>query len=175
MKMRKLLFILLAVCAMSACSQSGKSQPVTESPEQSAKAPQYKDLAMPGMNGQTVKISDYVGVNRLVLVDFWASWCPPCRAEMPNVVRTYADFHDQGFEVVGVSFDSNKEAWVKGVEELMMPWPQMSDLKGWESKGAEVYGIHAIPANVLIDQQGRIIAKNLRGEELYNTVAEQLK
>ena len=121
-----------------------------------------------------MKLSDYVGKSKYVLIDFWASWCGPCRAEMPTVVEAYTKFHDKGFEVVGVSLDNEKDAWVKAIAELKMPWPQMSDLKGWESEACAVYHVQAIPANVLVDEQGNIIAKDLRGEDLLNKMGELL-
>lgn len=136
---------------------------------------QYTDFSMPDPNGKVISISDFVSKNKYTLVDFWASWCGPCRAEMPNVVKTYDMYHAKGFEVVGVSLDNNKEAWVKAIGQLKMPWPQMSDIKGWGCEGAALYNVKGIPANVLIDQQGKIVAKNLRGEDLPNKMAELLK
>ena len=135
----------------------------------------YTDFSMPDPNGKMVSISDYVTKNKYTLIDFWASWCGPCRAEMPNVVKAYDLYHAKGFEVVGVSLDNNKEAWVKAISQLKMPWPHMSDIKGWGCAGAALYNVRAIPANVLIDQQGNIVAKNLRGEDLLNKMAELLK
>ena len=143
--------------------------------EATAVGAQYTDIAMPNPDGKTIKVSDYVAKNKYTLIDFWASWCGPCRAEMPTVVKAYTDYHKKGFEVVGVSLDNNKDAWVKAIDQLKMPWPQMSDLKGWECKGALDYNVRSIPANVLIDQQGNIIAKDLRGEDLLNKMAELLK
>lgn len=90
-------------------------------------------------------------------------------------MRAYSEYHDKGLEVVGVSLDNDKDAWVKAIADLNMPWPQMSDLKGWECAGAQMYNIRAIPANVLVDQEGKIVAKDLRGEELLNKMAELLK
>lgn len=140
-----------------------------------AEGAQFTDFAMPGTDGKEMKVSDFVGKNNYVLVDFWASWCGPCRAEMPAVVKAYNAFHEKGFEVLGVSLDNNREAWLKAIDQLGLPWPHMSDLKGWDCEGAKLYNVRGIPANVLIDKDGRIVAKNLRGEDLYNKLAELIK
>lgn len=134
----------------------------------------YRDLTMNDPQGNTVKLSQWVGKG-YVLVDFWASWCGPCRAEMPNVVESYQRYHDRGYEIVGVSFDQKQDAWTAAIKKLGMTWPQMSDLKGWDCAAHEVYGVNSIPSNILIDPQGKIVAADLRGEELLNKLAEIYK
>ena len=126
----------------------------------------FHELKMNDMTGKAVKLSDWAGKGNYVLVDFWASWCGPCRQEMPNVVEAYKRFHAKGFEVVGVSFDNNKQAWTNAVRQLGMEWPQMSDLKGWQCAASAIYGVNSIPSSVLLDPQGKIIDIDLRGENL---------
>ena len=129
---------------------------------------QFTDLEMADPDGKMHKISELVGEGKWLLVDFWASWCGPCRAEMPNVLEAYNKYHAKGFEVLGISFDQKKEAWVKAVQQLKMPWMQLSDLKGWECAAAPVYKINSIPDNILIDPQGKIIDRALRGKALHS-------
>lgn len=143
-----------------------------EAQQRSAVDAKYTDFTMEDPEGEKLSVSQFVKNNKYTLIDFWASWCGPCRAEMPNVVKAYEKFHDRGLEIIGVSLDSDKKAWLAGLKSLGMTWPQMSDLKGWECEAASLYGIKAIPANVLIDQNGVIVAKDLREEELQTKLAE---
>jgi thiol-disulfide isomerase/thioredoxin len=109
------------------------------------------------------------------LVDFWASWCGPCRGENPNVVEVYKEYHEKGFDVLGVSLDMKKENWIKAIEDDGLIWHNVSDLKYWNNEAAQDYAVSSIPSNVLIDENGTIIAKNLRGEDLRKKVEELLK
>ncbi len=136
---------------------------------------QFLDFEMADPQGKTRKLSEYAGNGKLVLIDFWASWCPPCRRDMPQLVQLYKDYKGKGFEIVGVSLDSKQEAWEKGIKDLHITWPQLSDLQGWKNAGAALYGINLIPQTVLIDKDGIIVAKNLHGEELRDKLDELLK
>ena len=135
----------------------------------------FTDFEMATPDGKPVKLSDYVGKGKVVLIDFWASWCGPCRREMPNLVEAYAQYKNKGFEIVGVSLDQSGEAWKDAIEKLNITWPQMSDLKYWNCEGAQLYAVSSIPHTVLIDGEGTIIARGLHGEELQTKLAEVLK
>ena len=143
--------------------------------EKTAVGQQFIDFEMPTPDGKTLKISDVVSKNKYTLIDFWASWCGPCRAEMPNVVAAYKEYNKKGFGIVGVSLDSNAEAWKKSIKDMDMTWDHMSDVKGWQCEGAALYGVNSIPATVLVAQDGTIIARNLRGEAIKEKLAELLK
>ena len=135
----------------------------------------FTDFEMQTPEGKTVKLSDYVGKGKTVLVDFWASWCGPCRREMPNLVEAYAKYKNKNFEIVGVSLDQNGDSWKEAIDKLNITWPQMSDLKYWNNEGAKLYAVSSIPHTVLIDGDGIILARGLHGEELQEKLAEVLK
>lgn len=127
-----------------------------------------KDLA-----GKPLSIARFKG--KVVLVDFWATWCGPCIGELPNVLKTYETYHGKGFEIVGISLDSDRAKLDSFIADRKMTWPQYYDGKGWQNKLAGVYGVNSIPATYLLDGEGKIIAKNLRGEALEEAVAKALK
>jgi peroxiredoxin len=130
------------------------------------------EINLPSPAGENIALSSLKG--KIVLVDFWASWCGPCRKEMPNVVKAYKKYKDKGFEIFGVSLDQDKDKWVEAIKKDEITWPQVSDLRQWKSEAARIYNVQGIPYTVLLDKEGRIIAKNLRGEELDKKLAEVL-
>jgi len=131
------------------------------------------DFTLNDPNGVPVALSAKIGP-KLLLVDFWAAWCAPCRAENPNVVKAYQEFHEKGFDILGVSLDRNKGEWIKAIADDKLTWTQISDLKYFNCVAAKIYAVNSIPANFLLDEKGMIVAKNLRGEALYNKVKELL-
>ena len=133
------------------------------------------DFTQNDPSGKPVKLSDFRG--KYVLIDFWASWCGPCRQENPNVVKAYAQFKNKNFEILGVSLDNPnaKTAWLNAIEKDKLTWPQVSDLQGWKNQVALLYGVESIPQNFLIDPKGVIIDKNLRSEDLIRTLSNILK
>ncbi len=130
------------------------------------------DFTMMDVEGNPLSLSALKG--KYVLIDFWASWCSPCRQENPHVVELYNEFHEKGFDILGVSLDQKKEAWLKAIADDQLTWNHVSDLKGWKNEVAQLYGVSSIPHTVLLDQEGKIVAKNLRGDELRAKVAELL-
>ncbi|GHU78966.1 thiol:disulfide interchange protein [Bacteroidia bacterium] len=132
------------------------------------------DFTLNDTEGNPVRFYDQLSKAKYTLLDFWAAWCGPCRRENPNVVAAYNKYKDKGFGVFGVSLDKNKESWVKAIEKDNLTWAQVSDLQYWDSAPAQLYGVRAIPSNLLIDKNGIIVAKNLRGEELHKTLEKLL-
>lgn len=164
---------------LTALNEVYPTHPIVSERYKAINTPQYKtsegsiapELAFEGVDGKIRKLSDLRG--KVVLVDFWASWCGPCRRENPHVVSMYAKYHDKGFEVFSVSLDKNKQSWIDAIAKDNLSWPNhVSDLKYWSSEAAKIYGVNSIPSTFLLDKEGRIIAKNLRGEALTNALKQ---
>lgn len=133
----------------------------------------YKDIMAETPAGDILAASNLIPRCKVLMIDFWASWCGPCRSEIPNVKAAYEKYHSRGFEIIGVSLDNDLDPWTTAIEELGMTWPQISDLEGWNCSSAAEYGIRAIPATVLI-KDGKIVARNVRGKNLAPTIERLL-
>lgn len=136
----------------------------------------YIDIEQPNAAGETVSLKSVIEnpAVKYTLVDFWASWCGPCMGEVPHLKKTYKEFHKKGFEIYGVSFDKDRDKWLAAVKENGMKWIHVSEVNGFDTQATKDYAVQAIPTNYLIDAEGKIVAKNLRGEALYRKIAELL-
>jgi peroxiredoxin len=132
------------------------------------------DFTMNDPDGNPVKFSEIYKQNEYTLLDFWAAWCGPCRQENPNIVAVYNDYKDKGFSVFGVSLDRDRDAWLKAIDDDKLTWPHVSDLAYWNNEAAQLYAVNSIPASLIVDKNGKIIAKNKRDEALREAVSELL-
>lgn len=135
----------------------------------------FIDMTIPSIDGKEIALSEIISKNKLTLIDCWASWCGPCRAEMPNVVELYKKYKSKGLEIVGISFDEDAQKWKEAVKTMNMTWPQLSELRSWDNKMTELYGVTSIPYTILINQDGIIVGKEMRGHELDRFIADFLK
>ncbi len=155
-------------------SKKGKElQALIETGKKSMIGVKAIDFSQPDSEGKNISLSSFRG--KYVLVDFWASWCGPCRAESPNLVKAYTNYKNKNFEIFSISLDQGKDKWLKAIEDDGYTWPQAGDMKGWENAAAAEYGVRGIPFNFLVDPNGIIIARNLRGDILEKKLAEVLK
>jgi thiol-disulfide isomerase/thioredoxin len=135
----------------------------------------YVNIVSKNPEGNPIELSEYVGKGKYVLLDFWASWCPDCRKEMPALVELYNTYKDKNFEIVGYSLDKDAEAWKKGIKDLNITWPQLSDCDYWNSQGAKLYAAQWIPMTILINPEGKIIERGLSIDELLVKIADLTK
>ena len=134
-----------------------------------------KDFNQPGIDGTELSLMSEVAKNKITVIDFWASWCGPCRQEMPFMLEMFSKYKDKGLGIVGISLDEDSDSWKAATQQLNIPWIQMSDLKGWENAIAKHFCVNSIPHTIVVDQQGKILKRGLRGEKLEEFVAKQLK
>ncbi|RXK62187.1 AhpC/TSA family protein [Lacibacter luteus] len=155
-------------------TESGKKiQEMIEVGKRSMVGATAPDFSQPDADGKMISLSSFKG--KYVLIDFWASWCVPCRAESPNLVKAYERFKNSNFEIIGVTLDEKKDKWLKAVKEDNYTWPQVGDMKGWENAAALQFGVLAVPFNMIVDPNGVVVARNLRGEALEKKLEEILK
>ena len=146
-----------------------------EAAMKTAEGATISDFTQTAPDGSPLSIMSEVAKNKVTIIDFWASWCGPCRQEMPFMVELYKNLKDRGLGIVGISLDQDRDAWMRASQRLGVSWPQMSDLKGWENVAAQQYNITSIPHTIVVDQQGKILRRGLRGEALRQFVESQLK
>ena len=142
---------------------------------ESAEGMTIKDFTQPGLDGTPVSLLGEVSKSKITVIDFWASWCGPCRQEMPFMVELYDKYKDKGLNIIGISLDEDSDAWKAATQQLNIPWVQMSDLKGWENVIAKHFCVNSIPHTIVVDQQGKILKRGLRSEKLEEFVVDQLK
>jgi thiol-disulfide isomerase/thioredoxin len=142
---------------------------------ESAEGMTIKDFTQPGLDGTPVSLLGEVSKSKITVIDFWASWCGPCRQEMPFMLELYDKYKDKGLNIIGISLDEDSDAWKAATQQLNIPWVQMSDLKGWENVIAKHFCVTSIPHTIVVDQQGKILKRGLRSEKLEEFVVDQLK
>lgn len=176
--MKKFLICALSMVLFSTYSAAessmlnGNSVSVPTQQNKTKMSPDFKDVRLATLAGDSVSLSDYVGKHKYVLVDFWASWCGPCMREMPNVKAAYAKYKSRGLEIVGISLDREKSAWEGAVKRVGITWPQLTDMNGGASNASRIYGVQYIPYIVIFDKKGNMVAKNLHGDDMLKKLEE---
>ncbi len=173
--MKKIMTIMTVALAAIAMSINASAQNDTKkTKEGTAVGDRCMEIVQDDPDGNPLRLSDVVSQNKYTLIDFWASWCGPCLGEIPYMLASYERYGDKGFEIFGVSLDFRKEAWGQAIEQYGLDWIHVSDLEYWKNEAAVRYGVRSIPANFLVDENGVIVATNLRGEALIAKLAELL-
>ena len=148
---------------------------MTEKEQTTAIGKKINDFTMNDINGKPQSIMSEIAKHKLTVIDFWASWCGPCRQEMPNVVKLYNDYNSKGLGIIGISLDKKQQDWENATKNLGIKWVQLSDLEGWNNAAAKMMNVRSIPQTIIVDNKGTIIAKGLRGAELESFVQSKLK
>ncbi len=179
MKIRFICGLIAVLLILTACqppkSKADNEISTTETVEvQSEDNPGVISFTQNDMDNILVDATDEFAKHKITIIDFWASWCPPCRREMPNLVNIYNNYKDKGLGIIGVSLDEDKDQWTNAVKGMDMTWTQVSDLQGWDNQVAVKYGIRSIPYTMLVDSKGKLLATELRGNELETFVARYL-
>ena len=176
-KVRTFAFAALAamVSATGAMSCKDKSAPAAaEETAQTEDTAYFQDFSQPSISGDTLSLREEMAKNKVTVVDFWASWCGPCRREMPGMVAMYSKYKDRGLGIIGISLDQDRSAWEAAVAADGLAWTHVSELRGWDNTAARAYGVQGIPYTMVVDSEGKIMHAGLRGAELENAVAALL-
>ena len=171
---------IMAVALLSSCNQKNKQEALAKADNfektsiQQGETQSLMDMKIPDQSREKIRLGDLIEKNKLTIIDFWASWCGPCRHEMPAMVSLYNDYKEKGLGIVGISLAEEFADWKNAIDELGLPWQQLSELRGWEETLAMKMNVKAIPHTLLLDRQGNILAEGLRSEELRQLISKKL-
>lgn len=175
---RSFIFAAISIMFLTAChsqkNDTPQKQEMQNNTETANNSSEQIDFAMSDINGNIVSVKEEFAKHPVTIIDFWASWCGPCRQEMPNLVNIYNKYKNHGLGVIGVSLDEDESQWKNAVEEMNMSWLQLSDLQGWDNSAVQMYGIQGIPFTIIVDKSGNVINAGLRGEDLERFINEYL-
>lgn len=182
MKTIRMIAFALAVVLIASCGQrrsvaqkgEKSDEKIEEEVSDNGTSSLVIDFSLPDIDGKEVAVSSEFAKHKITIIDFWSSWCGPCRREMPNLVRVYNDYKDRGLGIIGVSLDEDEASWRNAIKDMGMAWTQLSDLQGWGNRAAQMYGIESIPFTIVVDNKGQVLAAGLRGEELEAFVRSSL-